>query len=86
MSSEKNNENIIILNPLWSVQEGDLIVDPNTSSFSKAMEYLESNRTKIRTIMMLVDVPPRIQHAEQLFKSRSEARNKSRRHLGMRHL
>jgi hypothetical protein len=86
MNLEGKTENVLILNPLWSVKEGDLIVDSNIASFSAAMKYVSEYKNRIRTVMMLVDVPPRIQHAEQLFNTRSEARNKSRRHLGMRHL
>jgi hypothetical protein len=80
-------ENIVILNPKWTVDsQGELVVQSSLESFQEAMCYIETCREKIGTIMMLVDVPPRVQHATQIFNTRSDARNKSRRLFGMRHL
>lgn len=87
MNSGTEKENVIILNPRWSLDsERWLVVQPSIESFQAAMRYVTDFREKIGTIMMLVDVPPRIQHATQIFKTRSDARNKSRRLFGMRHL
>lgn len=87
MNSAEKQENIIILNPKWTVDlHGNLVIQPSLESFQAAMQYIETCRERIGTIMMLVDVPPRVQHATQIFSTKSDARNKNRRLFGMRHL
>lgn len=77
--------NVLIMNPYFSLKDGKLDVRLHEQSFSNAMDFVVTNRDRVRNIFMMVDVPPRTSRAHGIFRTKTDAR-KRKGEFGLRHL
>jgi len=87
--SAETPTNILIMNPYLSLKDGELDVRLHEQSFAKAMDFVATNRERVRHIFLMADVPPFTSRATGIFRTKADARNRkgafNLRHLGQFH-